>query len=60
MLLVITGPVAPILTISVAVPYQAALVAVSVTVELPEAVGVPEISPELPLMESPDGNPEAA
>ena len=45
--------------VSVALPVPPAFVALSVTVEVPVAVGVPEISPLTLFTESPDGNPVA-
>ena len=44
---------------SVAEPVPAALVALSVTLKLPAAVGVPEIRPVVVLTDSPGGNPVA-
>ena len=41
-------------------PVPAALVARSVTMKVPEAVGVPEISPELAEIPTPAGSPVAA
>ena len=43
----------------VAEPVPPALVALSVTLEVPAAAGVPEITPVVVLMESPAGNPVA-
>ena len=42
-----------------AVPVPAALVALKVTLDVPVAVGVPEMTPVAVLTESPGGNPAA-
>ena len=44
---------------NVAVPVPAALVALNVTLDVPAAVGVPEMTPVVVLTESPAGNPVA-
>jgi hypothetical protein len=46
-------------SVSVALPVPLALVAPSVTVEAPAAVGVPEIRPVAAFNERPDGKPVA-
>jgi hypothetical protein len=46
-------------SVKVAVPVPALLVALSVTVEVPAAVGVPEIKPVAVLTDKPEGNPAA-
>ena len=46
-------------SVSVAVPVPPALVALSVTEEVPAAVGVPEIRPVPVFTDSPAGNPVA-
>ena len=43
----------------VAEPVPPALVALNVTLEVPAAVGIPEITPVVVLTESPAGNPVA-
>jgi hypothetical protein len=43
----------------VALPVPALLVALSVTVEVPDAEGVPEIKPVVVLTDKPAGSPEA-
>ena len=58
--LVITGAAELIVTITPALPVPPELVALTVTVEVPTAVGVPEISPVVPLTASPGGKPVAA
>ena len=58
--LVITGVLAALIVkVNVADPVPAALVALNVTLEVPAAVGVPEIRPFAVLTESPAGNPVA-
>ena len=47
-------------SVRVALPVPPLLVALSVTVEVPAAVGVPEISPVPVLTARPAGNPVAA
>ena len=47
-----------IVSVSVADPVPPLLVAVTVTVEVPAAVGVPEINPEVVLTVKPAGRPE--
>ena len=44
---------------NVAVPVPVALVALNVTLDVPAAVGVPEMTPVAVLTESPAGNPVA-
>ena len=53
--LVITGAGAAMVRVSVAVPVPVELVALSVTVEVPGAVGVPETRPVEVLTERPVG-----
>ena len=48
-----------IVKVSVAVPVPPLLVALSVTLVVPAAVGVPEITPVVVLTERPAGNPVA-
>ena len=48
-----------IVTVRLALPVPPLLVALSVTVEVPAAVGVPEISPVAVLSDKPPGNPVA-
>jgi hypothetical protein len=50
---------AAIVRVKVAVPVPAALVALSVTEEVPAAVGVPEINPVPVFTDNPAGNPVA-
>jgi hypothetical protein len=57
--LVITGAAGATVRVSVPVPEPAPFVALSVTVEVPAAVGVPEINPVPLLTDSPAGNPVA-
>ena len=57
--LVIAGAATATVTVRVAWPVPPAFVALNVTVEVPAAVGVPEISPEVLLTVSPAGNPVA-
>jgi hypothetical protein len=57
--LVITGAAVVIVSVRVALLVPPALVALSVTVELPAAVGVPEISPVAVFTDKPAGKPEA-
>ena len=59
MALVITGTAGFTVKLSVALPVPPAFVALKVTVEVPVAVGVPEITPVLLLTDSPAGNPVA-
>jgi hypothetical protein len=54
-----TGAAAAIVSVRVALPVPPLLVALSVTVEVPDAVGVPEIDPLVLLTDSPAGNPVA-
>ena len=58
--LVIVGATGLMVSVRVAVPVPLALVAVRVTVELPAALGVPEIRPVVALTDRPEGNPVAA
>jgi hypothetical protein len=46
-------------SVSVAVPVPPALLALSVTEDVPVAVGVPEITPVVVLTLNPEGNPVA-
>jgi hypothetical protein len=48
-----------IVSVSVAVPVPVAFVALSVTVEVPAALGVPVINPAVVLTVNPAGNPVA-
>ena len=57
--LVIDGAATATVSVSVAVPVPVPLVALSATVEIPDAVGVPEISPVDVFTERPDGSPVA-
>ncbi len=57
--LLITGAGGFTVRLKLAVPDPEALVAVKVTVLVPAAVGVPEIAPEVVLIDSPDGRPVA-
>jgi hypothetical protein len=57
--LVITGAAMAIVSVRVALPVPPLLLALSVTVEVPAAVGVPEIKPLLVLTDRPAGNPVA-
>ena len=57
--LVITGAAAVMVSVRVALPVPPALVAPSVTVEVPAEVGVPEISPVAVLTDKPAGKPVA-
>ena len=56
--LVITGAAGLMVRVRVALPVPPALVAPMVTMEVPAAVGVPEIKPLL-FTERPPGSPEA-
>jgi hypothetical protein len=58
-LLVIAGIPSVTDSVNVAVPVPPALVAPREMVELPAAVGVPEMSPDAVLMVNPAGSPEA-
>ena len=51
---------AEMVSVRVAVPVPVALVALNVTVEVPAAVGVPEIKPLVALTDRPAGSPVAA
>jgi hypothetical protein len=57
--LVITGAAVVIVSVRVALPVPPALVALSVTVELPAAVGVPETNPLAVFTDKPAGKPAA-
>jgi hypothetical protein len=57
--LVITGAGMAMVSVKVALPVPPLFVALSVTVELPAAVGVPEINPVVLLTVSPAGKPVA-
>jgi hypothetical protein len=57
--LVIAGAAAAIVSVKVAFLVPPALVAFSVTVEVPAAVGVPEITPVVLFTDSPVGSPVA-
>jgi hypothetical protein len=57
--LVIAGGATAIVTVRVALPVPPAFVALSVTVEVPAAVGVPEITPVAVFTIRPVGNPVA-
>jgi hypothetical protein len=57
--LVITGAATAIVSVRVALPVPLLLVALSVTVEVPAAVGVPDINPLVLLADNPVGNPVA-
>ena len=58
--LVMTGGAAVLIVKdNVADPVPAALVALNVTLDVPAAVGVPEMTPVVVLTESPAGNPVA-
>jgi hypothetical protein len=57
--LVVGNRLYPAVKTKVAEPVPFALVALSVTLEVPAAVGVPEITPVVVLTESPAGNPVA-
>jgi hypothetical protein len=56
---VITGSVVTVVSVSAAIPVPALLVAPRVTVEVPVAVGVPEMSPVEVLTLRPPGSPVA-
>jgi hypothetical protein len=53
------GADAAMVSVRVALPIPPLLVALSVTVEVPAAVGVPEINPVVVLTDKPLGNPVA-
>jgi hypothetical protein len=53
------GPAPAMVMVSVALPVPALLVALTVAVDVPAAVGVPEIKPVAAFTESPAGKPEA-
>ena len=57
--LVITGAALVIVRLRVALPVPPAFVALSVTMELPPAVGVPETNPVAVFTDKPVGKPEA-
>jgi hypothetical protein len=56
---VITGAATETVSVRVAWPVPVLLVALSVTVEVPAAVGVPDINPLVLLTERPAGKPVA-
>ena len=58
-LLVITGEATATVKVRGEVPVPPPLVALNVTVEVPAAVGVPEIRPEVVFTARPAGNPDA-
>jgi hypothetical protein len=58
--LVITGAGKAMVSVSVAFPVPPLLVALSVTVEVPVVVGVPEINPVAVFTVNPAGKPVAA
>ena len=57
--LLITGTGGAMVSVRVALPVPPLLVALSVTVEVPAAVGVPEISPAAVSTDTPAGSPAA-
>ena len=57
--LLITGTGGAMVRVRVALPVPPLLVALKVTVEVPAAVGVPEINPVVVLTETPAGKPVA-
>ena len=57
--LVITGEATAMVSVRVAFPVPVLLVALKVTVEVPAAVGVPEIKPVLLFSANPAGSPVA-
>jgi len=57
--LVIAGAPTAIVSVSVALPVPVLLVALRVTVEVPAAVGVPEIAPVEAFTDRPAGSPLA-
>jgi len=56
---VITGAATVTVRANVALPVPLPFVAFSVTVQVPAALGVPEIKPVEPFTDKPAGNPEA-
>ena len=58
-LLVITGKASVTVRVRDALPVPPLLVALSVTLEVPAPVGVPEIKPEAVFTVRPPGNPDA-
>jgi len=50
---------AAMVNVRLALPVPPLLVALSVTVDVPTAVGVPEINPDVLLTDNPAGNPVA-
>jgi hypothetical protein len=56
---VITGPAALTLSVREALPVPELLVALTVAVEVPADVGVPEINPLLVFTDRPAGKPDA-
>jgi len=57
--LLITGAGGLAVSVSVAVPVPPLLAALNVTVEVPAAVGVPEIKPDVVFTDKPAGKPLA-
>ena len=57
--LVITGAAELIVIVKLALAVPPELVALTVTVEVPDVAGVPEINPVVGLTASPDGKPVA-
>ena len=57
--LVIAGAAGLMVSVSVAIPVPLAFVAVRVTVEVPDTVGVPEIKPLVVFTVTPAGSPVA-
>jgi len=57
--LVITGAAGMIVMVRLAFPVPPPLVALSVTVDAPAVVGVPEINPVVLFTDNPAGNPVA-
>ena len=57
--LLITGAGGLAVSVSVAVPVPPLLAALNVTVEVPAAVGVPEIEPDVVFTDKPAGKPLA-
>jgi hypothetical protein len=57
--LVITGGAGAMVSVRVALPEPALLVALTVTVDVPAAVGVPEIRPVPVFTARPAGSPDA-
>jgi len=53
------GPVGAMVSVSVALPVPPLLLALTVTVDVPAVVGVPEINPDVLFTDNPAGNPVA-